>query len=56
MRLLVNKQPTAYDVNKVVERIYKEQEEEFIANEVPIGCIDCAEVLKIVKEGGVKCN
>ena len=56
MRLLVNKQPTAYDVNKVVERIYKEQEEEFIANEVPIGYIDCAEVLKIVKEGGVKCN
>lgn len=50
---LVNNQPTAYDVDKVVERIYKEQEEEFIANEVPIGCIDCAEVIKIVKEGGV---
>lgn len=43
----------AYDVEKVVGKIYKEQEKEFIANEVPIGCIGCAEVVEIVKEGGV---
>ena len=50
---LIANQPTAYDVEKVVEKIYKEQEKEFIANEVPIGCIGCAEVVEIVKEGGV---
>lgn len=50
---LIANQPTAYDVEKVVEQIYKEQEKEFIANEIPIGCIGCAEVVDIVKEGGL---
>lgn len=45
--------PTAYDADKVVEQIYKEQEREFINNEVAIGDITCSEVIKIVKGGGV---
>lgn len=46
--------PVAYDPDKVVEQIYKEQEKQFIANEVPIGCIDCAEVIEMVRGGGVE--
>lgn len=50
---LLDEQPTVYDVDKVVEQIHKEQEREFINNEVAIGDITCSEVVEIVKGGGV---
>lgn len=54
MRLLVNKQPTAYDVNKVVEQL--EDESEIYCREY--GKEDelyLKDTIDIVKEGGVEC-
>ncbi|MGN0352404.1 MAG: hypothetical protein ACI4ES_12195 [Roseburia sp.] len=53
LKKCINAQPTAYDVEKVVEQICKEQEREFINNEVAIGNITCSEVIEIVEGGGV---
>ncbi len=55
MRLLVNKQPTAYDVNKVVEQL--EDESEIYCREY--GKEDelyLKDAIDIVKEGGVNVN
>ena len=50
---LLDRQETAYDVEKVVEEIKKENKDEVNAGMCESGFIHCLTAIDIVREGGV---
>ncbi len=53
IRAWIDKQPTAYDVEKVIEKLELEQKNEVNAGVCPSGLFHFLTAINIVKEGGV---